>query len=193
MTRICGTLQVMEPPRGGGFIRTTTEYTDGTTETSSTKNRMVFPLIHIGDVTLKNSLVANDQLGSEVATNANVGEHVCLFVYGHLLRRKGIIGLQCADGRLYSMPSKGYYTGLFWYLVFSPFFVGLAGAFIGMLVGSIGGKKGTAFGLLCGVLYGVGISWFSAYRFHKAFQEVKAVKTGQTRPIPDSSRQQAES
>jgi hypothetical protein len=80
------------------------------------------------------------------------------------------------------MPSKGYYTGLFWYLVFSPMFVGLAGAFIGGLVGSIGGRQGSVFGLLCGVLYGVGISWFSAYRFRKAFQEVKAVKTGPPQP-----------
>ena len=143
---------------------------------------MVFPLVHIGDVTLKNSLVANDQLGSEVATNANVGEHVCLFVYGHLLRRKCIIGLQCADGRLFSMPSKGYYTGLFWYLVFSPMIVGLAGAFIGGLVGSLGGRQPSVVGFLCGLFYGVGISWFSAYRLRNAFQEMKAVKTGELQP-----------
>jgi hypothetical protein len=58
----------------------------------------------------------------------------------------------------------------------------LAGAFIGGLLGSIGGRQGSVFGLLCGVLYGVGISWFSAYRFRKAFQEVKAVKTGPPQP-----------
>ena len=38
----------------------------------------------------------------------------------------------------------------------------------------VGGKHGTAFGLLLGVLYAVGISWFSGFRFYKAYQEMRA-------------------
>ena len=32
---------------------------------------------------------------------------------------------------------------------------------VGTIVGMVGGKQGTALGLLLGVLYAVGMSWFS--------------------------------
>jgi len=43
-----------------------------------------------------------------------------------------------------------------------------------MLVGMLGGQKGTAMGLLFGVLYGIGMSWYSGYRFTRAWKEMKA-------------------
>jgi hypothetical protein len=135
---------------------------------------MVFPLIHVGDTTLKNSLVASDTLGHEIAENIASGQHACFFVYGHLLRKKCIIGVKTESGTWYRMPGRGLFSGLFWYAVFSPMIVGLAGGFIGALVGSLGGRQGTAFGLLVGVLYGVGISWYSAFRFYKTYQEMSA-------------------
>jgi hypothetical protein len=41
-----------------------------------------------------------------------------------------------------------------------------------MLVGMLGGKQGTALGLLLGVLYAVGMSWFSGYRLFTAYREL---------------------
>ena len=78
MTMICGELKAMGAPKGGGFIVTDTEYSDGSSSRSSFKNRMVFPLIQIGDTTLKRSLVANDQLGNDVWTKTKLGDKVCL-------------------------------------------------------------------------------------------------------------------
>jgi hypothetical protein len=72
------------------------------------------------------------------------------------------------------MPGKGLFGGLLWYGVFSPIIVGIAGAIVGGMVGMVGGQRGTAMGVLLGGLYGVGISWYSAYRFYTAYKEMQA-------------------
>jgi hypothetical protein len=82
--------------------------------------------------------------------------------------------MRSESGRQAIMESKGYFGALLWYGVFSPFIVGIAGILIGMIVGMIGGKTGTAMGALIGCLYGVGMSWFSAFRFTRAWKEMKA-------------------
>jgi hypothetical protein len=135
---------------------------------------MVFPLIQVDGTTLKRSLVANDTLGGEIANNISPGDRVCFFVFGHLLRKKCIIGVKTHSGQWYRMPGKGLFGGLLWYGVFSPIIIGIAGAIVGGMVGMVGGQRGTAMGVLLGGLYGVGISWYSAYRFYTAYKEMQA-------------------
>jgi hypothetical protein len=172
--KICGEVKLLEKPEGGGFYVSETRYTDGTSDRRWYKSRMVFPRIEVGGTTLKRAFVANDTLGGEIAENIGPGDRVCFFVFGHLLRKKCIIGVKTESGHWYRMPGKGLFGGLLWYGVFSPFFVALVGGIVGMMVGMVGGQKGVAMGLLLGVLYGVGISWLSAYRFVKAYREMQA-------------------
>jgi hypothetical protein len=174
MPKVCGQLEALEPPRGGGVSTTTVKYVDtGERRTYWTKHRMVFPLIRIGGQELKNYWVASDTLGTEIAEGARTGEKVCLHYYGHLLTRKVIIGLTSASGSQV-MPRKGFLTGLFWYGVFSPLVLLIPYAVGGMLLGMLGGKQGTAMGLLFGVLGAVGVSWFSGYRLYKAYHELES-------------------
>jgi hypothetical protein len=179
MPKICGEVRVLQPPTGGGVHTNETIYRNVSTgeertERTGYKSRMVFPLIQIGDSTLKRSLVANDDLGHEIADKIVPGQRACFFVYGHLLRRKCIIGVKTESGEWYRMPQRGFVSGLFWYAVFSPIIVGLAGGFVGALVGGLGGRQGSVFGLFVGVIYGLGISWYSGVRFYKTYQEMSA-------------------
>jgi hypothetical protein len=45
---------------------------------------------------------------------------VCLVTYGHLLRKKVIIGARNGDGEWLRMPAKGYFAGMLFYTLFSP-------------------------------------------------------------------------
>ena len=178
MTKICGEVKALSGPIGGGVHVHETEYvySDGSPSTfkrSSYKSRMVFPVIQVGDTQLNKVFVANDQLGHDIAKNINLGDRVCLFTYGHLLRKQVIIGVKSEKSPSFVMPASGFASGLLWYAVISPIVVGIPAVIIGMIVGMLGGKAGTAYGLLFGVLYAVGISWFSGFRFYKAYQEMR--------------------
>jgi len=179
MTKICGEVKAMSNPVGGGVHVQHTEYVylDGSrpseVKTNWYKSRMVFPLIQVGDTRLDKVFVANDQLGKDIAENVSPGDRVCMFTYGHLLRKQVIIGVKSEKGPSFLMPARGFMSGLLWYAVFSPIVVAIPAVIIGMLVGMLGGQAGTAFGLMFGFLYAVGISWFSGFRFYKAYQEMR--------------------
>jgi len=184
MPKICGEFKASISPRGGGVhvSETTTReiYTDGTTRDRTQQNwyksRMVFPLIAIGEKSLANAFVSGDPLGHQIAeymASLDQKVQVCLYYYGHLLRKQVIIGLTSETGDRFLMPAKGLIAGLFWYAVFSPIIVAIPAGFVGMLVGSLGGRRGTALGLLLGVLYAVGISWYSGLRLFRAYREMQ--------------------
>lgn len=174
MPVIQGVLKQLSQPDGGGFLKSETRYTDGTTSTSYYKQRMVFPLIRIGDRHLEGYTVASDQLGHEIAAGLRPGQEVTLFTYVHHIRKKVIIGAIAADGSTFRMPAKGLVAGMLFYVVFSPFIVLIPAVVVGMLVGMVGGKEGSALGLMGGFLYAVGISWYTAYRFYRAYREMRA-------------------
>jgi len=156
MPKVCGELKELKGPRQEG-------------------GRSIFPIVRVGNAEYSKLIAANSTLADELASNVSVGEEVCLFVYGHLSHRKGLIGfVKPGTGRLIAMPGKALFAGLFWYVVISPVLVGIAGALVGGVVGMIGGQRGTALGVLLGIMYGVGISWFTAYRFYTAYQEMRA-------------------
>jgi hypothetical protein len=179
MTQICGEVLTLAPPTGGGVHeqRTKYVYADGSpsqVKSSWYKSRMEFPSMRVGGTVLDGAYVANDQLGHDIAGNINLGDRVCIFLYGHLLRKKVIIGVTSEKGPSFLMPASGFASGLFWYAVISPIVVAIPAVIIGMILGMLGGQKGTAMGLLFGILYAVGISWFSGFRFYKAYGEMRA-------------------
>jgi hypothetical protein len=182
MAKTCGEVKALSHPIGGGMIVTDTTYVyaDGSqpsyTKQSWTKSRMVFPVVHVGDTHMEHVFVANDQMGHDIAAHVGQGDQVCLFTYGHLFRRKVIIGMTSQKGT-FLLPARGLVSGLFWYAVFSPIVVAIPAVIIGMLVGSLGGRAGTARGLMFGFLYAVGISWYSGFRLYKAYQEMRASST----------------
>ena len=177
MTRICGEVKALSGPIGGGVHAYDTKYlySDGssTVKRSWYKSRMVFPTVQVGDTQLNKVFVANDRLGHDIAENIRQGDRVCIFTYGHLLRKQVIIGVKAQKGSSFMMPASGFASGLLWYTVFSPIIVGIPAVIIGMILGMVAGKAGTAYGLLFGALYAVGISWFSGFRFFKAYQEMR--------------------
>jgi hypothetical protein len=172
MPTLCGELKQLATPTGGGYTTTRTDYTDGTSTYSSIKNRMIFPLIRIGDTELEGLIAANDRLGQEIAANLAVGEQVCLVFFGHLLRKKIVIGARNGRGDWVRMPRRGYFTAMLLYLVFMPVIVAIPAAVVGMLVGMVFGREGSALGLLFGVVYAVGISWWTAWRCHAAYRSM---------------------
>ena len=176
MPLLCGELKQLARPSGGGHIVTRTDYSDGTSTHSSFKNRMVFPLIRIGDTTLEDALVANDRLGLDIAGHLAVGETVCLVTFGHLLRKKIVIGARNGHGDWFCMPLRGYFTAMLLYLVFMPVIVAIPAAIVGMLAGAAFGREGSALGLLFGVMFAVGISWFTAWRMHRAYSLMTSAK-----------------
>ena len=175
MPTICGELKQFEPPIGGGVHIQEIEYDDGSRSSRMYKSRMVFPIIQVGATTLKRAFVSNDTLGRQIAGNAHLGEQVCFIFYTHFLRKKVIIAMQ-TETQSFETVGKGFFGGLLWYAIFSPFIWVIPAMLAGMVIGMIGGKEGTALGLLGGVLYAVGMSWFSGFRFWKAWGEMKAAR-----------------
>jgi hypothetical protein len=170
-----GELKQIANPEGGGYITTRTDYSDGSSRYGWAKNRMVFPLIRIGEHELEGLFVASDQLGRDVSSNLTVGEDVCLITFRHLIRKQIIIGARDGDGTWFTMLKRGYFTALLFYGVFEPMILLIPCAVAGMLLGMIGGQRGTALGLLLGVFWAVGLSWYTGYRFVKAYGQMKAL------------------
>jgi hypothetical protein len=139
MPKICGEFKSSIRPKGGGVHVSDTTYTnlysdgttDQTTKRSSYKSRMVFPQIAIGESSLADAFVAGDPLGHQIADcmeELDKGVRVCLYHYGHLLRKRVIIGLTTETGQNFLMPARGLVAGMFWYAVFSPIIVAIPAA-----------------------------------------------------------------
>jgi hypothetical protein len=135
---------------------------------------MVFPLIHIGDIVLKRAYVAIDAVGHAVSDIGKVGDSVELYYYQHLLRKQVIIGIRSlTTGQSFSMPHKGVFGALLWYGVFSAMGTGLLGGVAGFVLAMVLRPiAGLVF--LLGILGGIGVSWYSWYRLHVAYGEMRA-------------------
>jgi hypothetical protein len=157
MPKIRGEVTALSGSIGGGVHTYDTEYVHlygsapCTLKWNWYKSRWLLPVIQVGDLQLNNVFVANDQLGHDIAENIKQGDRLCFFTYGHLMRKHGIIGVKHEKSPSFVMPAGGFESGLFWYAVFSPIVVGIPAVVVGMIVGMLGGKSGTAFGLLAGV------------------------------------------
>ncbi|HPU53873.1 MAG TPA: hypothetical protein PK359_20115 [Burkholderiaceae bacterium] len=175
MTRYCGVLKEVGDPTGGGYVAMGREDAQGNVIVpvgGLVRVATEIPVIQIGDTRLEKIRVCK----AELAGYLRQGDRVCVFVYGHLLRKKIIIGVKSETGPSWTMSFGRFVVTLLTYLTLWPFLVGLAGALIGGLVPMIIGSDLLAtagFGL--GIAYGVGISLLSAVRLVKAYNEMRAV------------------
>lgn len=171
-----GTVRSLEPPIGGGLIITNYEYEDGSTRQRWAKSRMVFPLIQIGDTTLKRAFVATDGVGHALVETLRVGDEASLYYFRHLLRKHVIIGGRSeTTGQTFAMEAKGVYFGaILWYGLFSAFGTGLLGLLAGLAVAMMIPIPGAGLVVIAGTAAGIGVSWRSWYRLKKAWDEMKA-------------------
>jgi hypothetical protein len=84
-----------------------------------------------------------------------------------------IIGFRSeATGYTFSMPSKGVFGALLWYGVFSAMGTGVLGAIVGTILGMILSPI-AGLVVLPGILGGIGVSWYTYYRFLGAYREMR--------------------
>jgi hypothetical protein len=143
--------------------------------------RAVFGEIVIDGTIHKGLWVANQTLADQIASAAPIGERVCLYYFGHMLRKKIVIGLRPENGALIPMERKGLVGGFLWYFVFGSIIYSLGGMLVGGMVGMIGGRQGVGLGVLLGLVYGVGGSWFTYYRM---FTSYNAMLREAGQPVP---------
>jgi hypothetical protein len=147
------------------------------------KARAIFDQIVIDRVQYKGMWVANQTLADEILIGAQVGQRVCLYYFGHMLRKKIIIGLKPENGPLIAMERKGLFGGLLWYFVYSPIIMGLGYGFVGGMVGALGGQQASALGGLGGLVLGVGGSWYTYYRMVTSYRAMQREAAASALPV----------
>jgi hypothetical protein len=167
-----GIVKQLESSRGGGVHVTQYVHQDGTPSHSTwAKSRMVFPMIEVGNTVLKKSYVAIDAVGHALNENIHIGDDIALYYFRHILWNHVIIGLRSQAGFQFSMPSKGYFGALLWYGLFSAIGTTIAGALLGVFLGSM---TGISFFAVLGLFGGLYLSWSAFYRFRSAYLTMRA-------------------
>ena len=168
-----GTVKQIQPPTGG-FKTVKWRYLDGTLVDSSTRSKMVFPIVQVGDTVLRRPIVAIDAIGYAIRDNVSVGDTVSLYYFQHLLRKQVLIGFRSeTSGARFSLPKSGVFGALLWYGVYSAMGTGLLGAIVGIVVGIVLSPVAGLIVVL-GILGGIGVSWYTFYRFLAAYREMRA-------------------
>ncbi len=173
MTQYCGEIRQVSDSTGGGFVAMGSEDRQGNFTVpvgGLVRVATVIPLLQIGDTTLKGVRLCM----AELAPCLRPGDHACVFAFGHLLRKKIIIGVRSRTGPSWTMGFGRFVATFITYLTLWPFLVGLAGALVGALVGMLFGNAGSTVGLVLGVAYGVGISLLSAARLAVTYSQMRA-------------------
>lgn len=173
MTRYCGEIRQVAGATGGGFVAVGNEDRFGNVTVpvgALVRVATEIPLLQIGDTTLKNVRLCM----AEVAPYLRPGDQACVFAFGHLLRKKIIIGVKSQTGPSWTMGFGRFLATFLTYLTLWPFLVGLAGALIGALAGMLLGDQGSVLGMTLGALYGVGISLLSAVRLVIAYRQMRS-------------------
>jgi hypothetical protein len=173
MAAYCGVLKEVSGTKGGGWVVTGTPNADGSISVpvgAAVRIATEFRHILVGDTALNKIRVCMN----EVAQYIRQGDQVCLFAFGHLLRKKIIIGVKSATGPSWTMSFGRFAVTLLCYLLLWPLFVGVPAALAGWIVGMPFGQTGVATGILLGIAYGVGISWLSGYRLVKTYRAMQS-------------------
>ncbi len=174
MTKYCGELKVVGAAAGGGYVAVGREQPDGSVTVpvgGLVRVATTIPLIQIGDTQLKNVRLCMGELAGYIRQ----GDRACLFVFGHLLRTKIVIGVKSETGPSWTMGFGRFVVTLITYLTLWPFLVGLAGALIGGLVPLlIGSNTLSTIGFIAGIAYGIGISLLSGVRLAIAYRQMRS-------------------
>lgn len=173
MSRYCGEIKQVAGTTGGGFVAMGREDRFGNVSVpigGLVRVATEIPVLQIGDTTLKKVRLCM----GEVAPYLRQGDRACVFAFGHLLRRKIIIGVRSETGPSWTMGFGRFVATFITYLTLWPVLVGLAGALIGALIGLPFGNAMSTIGLTLGVVYGVGISLLSAVRLALTYRQMRA-------------------
>jgi hypothetical protein len=174
MTKYCGELKEVGHATGGGYVAMGREDAQGNVIVpvgGLVRVATEIPLIRIGDTRLEKIRVCK----AELVGYLRPGDRVCLFVFGHLLRKKIIIGIKSETGPSWTMGFGRFVVTLITYVTLWPFLVGLAGALIGGLVPLIiGSDMLSTIGFALGTAYGLGISLLSGVRLAIAYAQMRA-------------------
>lgn len=172
MARYCGEIRQVTGTTGGGFVAVGNEDRFGNVSVpvgGLIRVATEIPLLQAGDTTLKRVRLCM----AELAPYLRQGDQVCVFAFGHLLRKQIIIGVKSRTGPSWTMGFGRFFATFLTYLTLWPFLVGLAGALVGALVGLLFGNQGSVLGMTLGTLYGVGISLISAVRLLITYRQMQ--------------------
>lgn len=173
MSRYCGEIKQVEGTTGGGFVAVGSEDRFGNFRVpvgGLVRVATEIPVLQIGDTTLKKVRLCM----GEVAPYLRQGDRACVFAFGHLLRKKIIIGVKSETGPSWTMGFGRFVATFLTYLTLWPLLVGLAGALVGALIGMPFGNEMSTIGLTLGVIYGIGISLLSAVRLVLTYRQMCA-------------------
>lgn len=169
MTKYCGEIKEVMGVGGGGYVAMGREDAQGRVTVpvgGMVKVATTIAHLEIGDTVLKKIRVCMD----EVVDYIRKGDRACIYAFGHLWKTKIIIGVKSETGPSWVMSRGRFIVTMILYFTLWPFLVSLAAGLIcGIVTLPFGGV-----GLFAGILYGVGISWFSAYRLFKTYREMQA-------------------
>jgi hypothetical protein len=183
MTSYCGQIGEVAGTTGGGYVAMGTEDRHGNYKVpvgGLIRVATEIPVLQIGDTRLKNVRLCM----GEVAPYLRQGDTACVFAFGHLLRKKIIIGVKSQSGPSWTMSLPRFFATFITYLTLWPFLVGLAGALVGALVGLLFGNAMSTAGMVIGALYGVGISLLSAVRLAITYRQMRAPAIASEVPRP---------
>ena len=168
-----GIVKQLGSSRGGGVHVTNYVHQDGSHSHSTwAKSRMVFPIIEVGNTILKKSYVAIDAVGDAINENIQVGDDVSMYYFRHILWNHVIIGMRSqSSGFTFSMPKKGYFGAMLWYMVFSAMGTTIAGTLLGVFLAT---QTGISTLTLVGLLGGLYLSWSAFFRFRTAYNTMRA-------------------
>ena len=173
MTKYCGEIKDVGAVTGGGYVATGTEHRDGSFSVpvgAMVKIATEISRLEIGNTVLSKARVCVAALAGYIRK----GDDACVFVYGHLLRKKVIIGVKSSTGPSWTLPHSRFLVMMLVYALVWPVIVGIPAVLGGVIIGGFIGPSVAGFFGTLGMFYAIGISWFSGVRLYLAFQEMQA-------------------
>ena len=102
------------------------------------------------------------------------GRQACIYIYRHLWRTPVLLGVRYDGEKGKRMVSDAYYRGsLLQYALPLAFMYAIGCWILGMVVGGVIGMGQSSVPPVLGLLSGLGLAWYSAFRFRADYQEAK--------------------
>jgi len=105
------------------------------------------------------------------------GRKACLYVYRHLWRTPVLLGVRYDGEQQKHMVSDAYYRGsVLQYALPLAFMYAIGGWILGMIVGMVIGMGQSSVPPVLGLFGGLGLAWYSAFRFRADYQEANSAQ-----------------
>jgi hypothetical protein len=103
------------------------------------------------------------------------GRQACLYIYRHLWRTPVLLGVRYDGEERKRMVSDAYYRGsLLQYALPLALMYAIGCWILGMVVGIVIGMGQSSVPPVLGLLGGLGLAWYSAFRFRADYQAAKS-------------------